>query len=79
MGTKSNPGKHDCYAKAEEDEPMFTLLARDPTAASCVRHWVMSNIGEISHEKREEALRCARDMDVWQQEWRSRKTLFDKP
>jgi len=39
MGTKSNPGEHDCYAKAEPDEPMFVLLARDPLAANLVREW----------------------------------------
>lgn len=39
MGTKRNPGKYDCYAKAEPDEPMFTLLARDPMAAHLVRIW----------------------------------------
>jgi hypothetical protein len=32
MGTKRNPGLSDCYAKAEADEPMFVLLARDKHA-----------------------------------------------
>lgn len=39
MGTKANPAPNDCYAKAEDDEPMFTLLARDPQAPSLVRQW----------------------------------------
>lgn len=39
MGTKANPAPNDCYAKAEDDEPMFTLLARDPLAARLVRQW----------------------------------------
>lgn len=39
MGTKNNPGKFDCYANAEPDEPMFILLGRDPHAASAVRKW----------------------------------------
>jgi hypothetical protein len=39
MGTKNNPGTYDCYDKAEPDEPMFVLLARDPTASTFVRAW----------------------------------------
>lgn len=39
MGTKNNPGKFDCYEKAEPDEPMFTLLARDPQGADFVHLW----------------------------------------
>ena len=39
MGTKTNPGKYDCYANAEPDEPMFILLGRDPHAANAVRQW----------------------------------------
>lgn len=39
MGTKNNPGDYDCHAKAEPDEPMFTLLARDPLAADLVHLW----------------------------------------
>lgn len=41
MGTKNNPDKFDCYAKAEPDEPMFTLLARDPHGANLVRIWLL--------------------------------------
>jgi hypothetical protein len=40
MGTKKNPGAFDCYAKAEPDEPTFTLLGRDPAAALTIRYWV---------------------------------------
>jgi hypothetical protein len=36
VGTKSNPGKFDCYANALPDEPLFVLLARDPSAPSRV-------------------------------------------
>ena len=39
MGTKNNPGEYDGYTKAEPDEPMFVLLARDPLAADQVRDW----------------------------------------
>ncbi len=39
MGTKNNPGKFDCYANAEPDEPMFIFLARDPAAPFLVEIW----------------------------------------
>jgi len=39
MGTKNDPGKYDCYAAAEPDEPMFVLLARDETAPLLVERW----------------------------------------
>lgn len=29
MGTKNNPGKYDCYAKLEPDEPHFVLRGKD--------------------------------------------------
>lgn len=39
MGTKNNPGRFDCYANAEPDEPMFVLLGRDPHGHAAVRKW----------------------------------------
>ncbi len=39
MGTKNNPDRYDAYEKAEPDEPMFVLLARDPHAPVLVRLW----------------------------------------
>jgi len=40
VGTQNNPGKFDCIAKAEGDEPLFTLLGRDPLGAEHVMLWV---------------------------------------
>lgn len=40
MGTKSEPGRFDCYGKAKDDEPIFVLLARDPAAPKLIRAWV---------------------------------------
>lgn len=68
MGTKTNPGKYDCYAKAEQDEPLFVLLARDPLAPSLVRHWVeLRNVMGLDDgfEKLREANQCADDMENW--------------
>lgn len=39
MGTKANPGHFDCYHAAQDDEPMFVLLARDPIAPLLVQLW----------------------------------------
>jgi len=39
MGTKLNPGNFDCFNNALDDEPMFVLLARDPSAPSCIEVW----------------------------------------
>lgn len=77
MGTKNNPGNFDCYDKADADEPMFVLLARDPKAAKLVRTWAYSRIdtllegskqiGDLHRDlnKVKEALACADAMDSW--------------
>lgn len=45
MGTKSNPGKYDCYAKAKPDEELFTLLERDEHMPHLVRYWAWLKAG----------------------------------
>lgn len=47
MGTKNNPGKFDCYAKALPDEPIFHILARDPAAAKVIRFWISIRLQRI--------------------------------
>ena len=32
MGTKAEPGRFDGYGKAEDNEPIFCLIGRDPAA-----------------------------------------------
>lgn len=39
MATKNEPGQYDCYKKAAEDEPLFTLRAKDPIAPYLVEIW----------------------------------------
>ena len=69
MGTKNNPGKYDCYDKAEDDEPMFVLLARDPAAPILVEAWAefleLRATTERDMEKVEEARLCAINMRNW--------------
>ena len=47
MATKNNPGKFDCYDKAEPDEPMFVLLARDARAPLLVELWANIENGNV--------------------------------
>jgi hypothetical protein len=66
VGSKSNPGPHDCYSRAEPDEPMFVLLGRDPMAAILVELWAA--VRECTHPGDPmvaEALKCAADMELW--------------
>lgn len=81
MGTKSNPGNFDCYASAEPDEPMFILLARDPSAYILVHEWAdrrewAIDRGEKPEEDRamvSEARECAIAMEKFFEERRARK------
>ena len=61
-------------ANAEDDEPMFVLLARDPLAPSIVRRWAKRylkkhidalTVTERVKAKHAEALECARAMEAW--------------
>lgn len=65
MGTKNEPGKFDCYAEAEPDEPIFVLLGRDSMAGALVREWARwrEAAGEDS-TKVKEARTCAQLMDA---------------
>ncbi len=66
MGTKNNPGKFDCYANAEPDEPMFILLGRDPLAGPLVEIW--AHLRELQGEnlsKVNEARECAKSLKSW--------------
>lgn len=74
MGTKNDPGDFDCYANAEDDEPMFVLLARDPDAPFLVRTWATLRADrkmnspegyEGMDAKEEEARACATAMEAW--------------
>ena len=75
MGTKLKPGKFDCYANAEPDEPMFVLLARDPLAPMLVRLW--SDMREHfagNPSKVFEARTCAIEMETWRHRKRPEAT-----
>lgn len=63
MGTKNNPGKFDCYANAEPDEPMFVLLGRDKLGPLLVKLWaVIRWLAGEDRAKVAEAIQCATAM-----------------
>lgn len=82
MGTKNEPGAFDCYGNALPDEPMFILLARDPSAPVLISRWAAMRANDVSAGRRpptdmamvEEAEACAHAMEVWRAaNWPSRK------
>lgn len=74
MATKHDDG---CFQKAEDDEPLFTLLARDPLAPFLVRLW-----GALRETRGEEGAGDARvtahEMDTWRKERRPEKAALDR-
>ena len=66
MGSKNEPGKFDCYANAEPDEPMFVLLGRDRDAPARVEAWAdaREKAGE-DRVKVADARWCAQRMRVF--------------
>jgi len=79
MGTKANPGPFDCYVLARDDEPMFTVIARDPMMPVLVRLWADIQLAGMASghvpddqvgrecEKVAEALKVARDAEAWRE------------
>jgi hypothetical protein len=73
MGSKDRPGEFDCYANAQQDEPMFILLARDASAPLIVEAWATERerlIGlgvkpESDMAMVGEARECAEKMREW--------------
>lgn len=73
MGTKNNPAPNNCYENAFPDEPMFTLLARDPSAPDLIVRWAAIRNEQIALGKRpltdavlvQEAIQCADSMRSW--------------
>lgn len=54
-----------CLNKADPDEPVFVLRAKDHLAAQTVRLWAAMAVGEHEPEKIDEARRLAETMDEW--------------
>ena len=76
--TKRSPGEFDCYANADDDEPMFVLLARDVNAPHTVRFWAElyklikagtqdGLLTQKQADKIKDARKCADDMQKWRE------------
>lgn len=64
MGTKLEPDGY--YERAEPDEPMFILLARDASAPALVELWAAERERHGEHAAVvAEARECAERMRVW--------------
>lgn len=83
MGTRDNPGRFDCYAKAEPDEQLFTLMARDPDFEEFVRWWAHWRSRQIEAGVRpateeefaqiKEAQEIATEGGIWGRAYRQRQ------
>lgn len=51
-----------CLQKALPGEPIFVLLAHDPSAAKTVLQWIVDNVHFRSEEKLRDAFECAMAM-----------------
>jgi hypothetical protein len=73
MGTKNSPGPHSCYEKAEPDEPLFTLLARDEDAPKLVELWAEMRLARRPEDTAQaaEARQVAAAMRAWRARARS--------
>lgn len=72
MGTKLKPGQFDCHAKAEDDEPIFTIRAKDPLAPYLIQAWRMLRGGNT-----EAAVLNIRDAGrAWEAEVEAGKRTF---
>ena len=66
MSTKKSPGKYDCYAAAQDDEPIFVLLGRDPFVAQLIRLWAYATLASGADiDKAESALFIAAECETW--------------
>ena len=62
-----------CINKAENDEPVFVLRAKDPLAAATVDHWANLATGTGVHE--DWKIKDARELAKEMRRWRTNKKL----
>lgn len=63
MGYKNDDS---CIKKAFDNERLFVLMTRDPSASRVVVEWIKENISFQTKEKLHEALDCAIEMATLQ-------------
>jgi hypothetical protein len=60
--------RQSCLNKAEPEEPLFVLRAKDPNAAQTVRLWASMSVNMHEPQKIDGAFMLADQMDKWRQE-----------
>ena len=73
MGTRANPGRYDCLAKAMHDEPYFVLIGRDDDAHDALLTWICKRLEAVLRDERSrddlpqvrEAFDCLIAMIAW--------------
>lgn len=71
MSTKINPGAFRCFEAALPDEPIFTILARDPAGPATLRFWAdaRKQLGKVDTpddlDRIADARRDAGEMERW--------------
>lgn len=68
--------KPSCYERKLEDEPHFTLLARDPDAPEILRQWALARIKRLGdNDEWEHVLYLADEFEEWRRandgKWRT--------
>ncbi len=64
----ANKHTEQCLMNSADDEPVFTLCARDVTAPAAVRDWAArAAFAGAPPEKTGAAYRIAVEMETWQQ------------
>ena len=73
MGTKNNPGRFDCYANADPDEPMFIVLGRDAAAPIAIRAWIDQRIASGKNKPDDEQIVEAREIADAMEQYRTQR------
>lgn len=74
MSTKNNPGAFRCYEAALPDEPIFTILGRDPAGPATLEFWAAERkrIGKTEspddRDRIQDANRDALEMVLWRKD-----------
>ena len=77
MGTKNNPGRFDCYANADPDEPMFIVLGRDAAAPIAIRAWIDQRIASGKNKPDDEQIVEAREIADAMEQYRAQRAALN--
>lgn len=75
------PSPHDGFAKAHDDEPIFTLLARDPLAEAIVLEWAdrARKAARSLEDDKERIAEMRKAKDAEEVAWAMRRYRLEEP